>query len=130
MYVLICGGRDYTFTKADTHWLDDLHAQHHFAEVVTGGAGGAETQGRWWAQRRWMPVRIYHAEWMRYGKKAGPYRNASMVKSLLDTQTLEEEIAVIAFPGGPGTADCARQAQQAGIQVWRPRAQRDSKATR
>ena len=51
------------------------------------------------------------------GKAAGPERNRRM----LDTFKPD---GVIAFPGGRGTADCCRAADERAIPVWRPPADR------
>ncbi len=123
MVVLICGGRSYAFTDADTRWLDDLHAQHPFTEVVTGGAGGAETSGLLWARRHDIAIRVFCANWEGHGTAAGSRRNARMLQYLVDKQAMGASIAVIAFPGGRGTADCMRQARHLGVQVWRPMTQ-------
>jgi hypothetical protein len=57
---------------------------------------------------------IFPADWERYGKRAGPIRNAEMVKAGADV--------VLAFPlpGGRGTQHTIRLAREAGIpvKVW------------
>lgn len=66
-----------------------------------------------------MNVVRFPADWKRYGKSAGPMRNAEMLR-------LQKPDLVLAFPGGTGTADCCRQAKALGIRVLK--AQRDGRA--
>ncbi len=47
-------------------------------QVVEGEASGTDTHSRWWAQERGIPVAAMPADWQRYGKSAGPRRNAAM----------------------------------------------------
>lgn len=48
--------------------------------VMTGGAEGVDACGSAWARERFIPVRVYHADWKRYGRAAGPLRNRQMAK--------------------------------------------------
>jgi hypothetical protein len=66
-----------------------------------------------WAERNLIPVKRYPADWDKHGKAAGPIRNQQMVD--------KAPSYMIAFPGGAGTRDCARRADEAGIQVFIPR---------
>ena len=52
-----------------------------------------------------------------HDKAAGPIRNAAMLDDLLQDQARGEDIAVLVFPGGPGTKDMRRQAQATGVPV-------------
>jgi len=78
--------------------------------VIEGGAPGADRQARLWAANQNIPVDTYPADWKRWGRSAGSRRNADMLQAGAE--------AVLAFPGGPGTADMVYQAQQSGIPVW------------
>lgn len=66
-----------------------------------------------WAERNMIPTRRYPADWDKHGKAAGPIRNQMMVDKAPNY--------MVAFPGGNGTRDCARRADEAGIQVFIPR---------
>jgi len=50
--------------------------------VVSGGARGADCMGAAWGEaERWIDeVRVYPAEWNKYGKSAGYKRNQLIVK--------------------------------------------------
>lgn len=67
-----------------------------------------------------MEVGVYRADWRRYGDAAGPIRNERMLRE-------EDPLLLVAFPGGPGTADCCLAAAQMGIRTTRAGAlQRDT----
>lgn len=109
MRVIICGGRDYRLTHADTTWLRTLQCALPITEVVLGRGRGCDQDAEWWAHQHYLPVTLFPAEWERYGRAAGPIRNQQMV---------EYAEGCIAFPGGRGTADCLHRAQAAGLPVW------------
>ena len=68
----------------------------------------------WWAERRDIPCLRVPAEWSKLGRKAGPIRNALMLR-------LGQPNLVLAFPGGMGTRNMTDQAIAAGIAVeWAP----------
>lgn len=79
--------------------------------VIHGGARGADTHAGWAATAVDIPVAVYPADWATHGRRAGPIRNAQMLAE-------GRPDAVLAFPGGRGTADMVRQARAAGVPVW------------
>lgn len=48
-------------------------------EIVSGGARGADKLGEKYAREKNYPIKSFPAEWQKYGKSAGPIRNAKMV---------------------------------------------------
>ena len=122
-YVILCGGRDHPrFTERQRDWLDSLHAAHPFIEVITGGASGADEEGRDWARSRGVNCVTFWPNWMKFGQRAGPERNARMLRYIMarSFHVKHDYLAlalVIAFPGGRGTADMCRQAREAGVEV-------------
>ena len=107
---IIAGGREYRFTEGDRAWLDSLNLKL----VITGGARGADTEAENWATERGIPVRVFPADWDKYGKRAGPTRNQQMAEYLL---SLPPSRRVILFPGGRGTANMKKQAEKLGLKV-------------
>lgn len=107
MKVIIAGGRTFN----DLGALDRAIEASGFeiTEVITGGARGADTLAIRWAKAHDIPVSVYWAQWDIYGKRAGPLRNWRM------TQFAE---ALIALPGGLGTADMIMQARRKGLPVF------------
>lgn len=124
MKVLICGGRDYndwnTFRdKLETIALErfprlpeDEYGNWLYGPVtiIHGGARGADSLADQWAVVNWCTIQEFHAEWEKYGKRAGYVRNAQML-------TEGKPDLVIAFPGGKGTAMMVKLAKEAGVEV-------------
>jgi hypothetical protein len=74
--------------------------------VVSGGAKGVDSMAERWAKDNSLPMKIYEANWNKYGKSAGPIRNTLIV---------EDCSHVVAFPGaGTGTRDTIRKAELDG----------------
>jgi hypothetical protein len=80
--------------------------------IIHGGATGADTLAQAYANDRVIPTLVFKADWDKYGRAAGPKRNAAMLKQ-------GKPDLVIAFPGGKGTADMVRRAEAAGVPVRR-----------
>lgn len=80
-------------------------------EIVVGGARGADELASEVASALGFAVEVYHADWRRFGRRAGPIRNARMLIE-------GKPDLVLAFNlGTPGTEDMMRQARQAGLEV-------------
>lgn len=121
--IIVCGGRNYADEGRVFQVLDVLHAERRICHVHAGGAKGADSLAIRWcnAQPMMLPdgtlsgnvpgYSIHYAEWRKEGRAAGPRRNARMLCAS-PAPTL-----VVAFPGGPGTSDMARQARKAGVEV-------------
>lgn len=109
MKAIIAGGRDYVATDATWRFLDDAHRFYPITEVVSGCARGADAAGERWAEMRGIPIRRFPADWNKHGKGAGPIRNQEMA---------EYADALIAFPGGRGTADMVRRAKDRKLLVF------------
>lgn len=120
--ILVTGGRTY----ADAAKVDEVlgtilvraamaHPNEECPMVVRhGDATGADRLAKEWCEANGVPddpFPVVMSEWRRYGKAAGPIRNARMIAEP-PTPDL-----VVAFPGNDGTADCVRQAREAGIPV-------------
>lgn len=108
MKAIIAGGREFVPTDATWRFLDEAHARLGISEVVSGGARGADAAGERWAEMRSIQVRRFPADWDRHGKAAGPLRNQQMA---------DYADALIAFPGGHGTADMRRRAEKKGLRI-------------
>lgn len=107
MTVLICGGRNHNVRPERIHEV--VHALD-VEVLINGGSTGIDESARNWAKNHRVHVARVDPYWS-HGPKAGPMRNAAMLKLKPDL--------VIAFDGGPGTADMVRQAELAGVEVRR-----------
>lgn len=106
MKLIIAGGRNYRFSQADYLELNRLDG---VSEVITGGCTGADDDGQLWAEGHCINVRLFLADWKRYGKAAGPIRNRYMAQ-------YADALAV--FPGGRGTSNMVSEAEKAGLTIY------------
>ena len=111
MKVLVCGGRSFDDLPLFDRRMDELHQRYKFTAVVHGGASGADTMAQFWAGFNGLPIEVYHANWKKHGKAAGPIRNQRMIDEA-------KPDVVVAFAGGRGTADMKKRALAAGIGVF------------
>ena len=100
---------DDLFDKEDMEYLDRIHSNIQITEVISGGALGADRGGEEWARSKGIPVRVFRAEWGKYGFAAGPMRNREMAKYA---------DAVVLFPVGRGTTNMKKMAEQYGLVVF------------
>jgi predicted Rossmann-fold nucleotide-binding protein len=122
MKVLVCGGRHYAARGKVFRFLDDLQRRLGglITHIVTGSATGADSHAEAWAEARGMQRVLCPANWGFYGRRAGPIRNALMLRLLMKSQDdkgLDTSDFVVAFPGGPGTEDMVTRARAAGWTV-------------
>ena len=110
MKVLVCGGRDYKDWNFFKEVMLATHRRRQITSIIHGNALGADTMAQIWAEREKIEVTKFQAEWRKYGKRAGPLRNARMLSD-------GKPDLVIAFPGGRGTSDMIKQAKAAGVEV-------------
>jgi hypothetical protein len=109
--LIVCGGRNYADREHVFAVLDDIHAKRTIALIIEGDAAGADRLAREWAQERGVPFQTEKPDWIQLGRRGGPARNERMLS--LDPD------GVVAFPGGRGTADMIRQAEELGYPVMR-----------
>lgn len=106
--VLVCGGRDYQNMRKVARVLDALEPRPTL--IIQGGAFGADACASEWAYTRNVLEHQFPADWKKHGRAAGPIRNQQMIDQ-------GKPDLVVAFPGGPGTADMVRRAKAAGVKV-------------
>lgn len=114
MKILVCGGRNLDSSEVQNILDRDLvlYLSAPITRVIHGGARGADTGGAQWGRANRIPVSEYKANWDVYGKSAGVRRNQQMIDE-------GKPDYVVAFPGGRGTADMIRRAEQHNIPVIR-----------
>lgn len=82
--LVIAGGRgfnDYNHLSEEvSKYINDLNVESpEDLEIIVGGAKGADTLGKEYAQRNFIPYTLIKADWDKHGKSAGYIRNAEMV---------------------------------------------------
>ncbi len=118
-HVGVCGTRDFNdwelFQERMLHfcyWLDDDIVVVHGGQKETIGwmkYAGADYLAQRWACKNWYSQIVFHAEWSKYKKAAGPIRNREMAEHLK-----EQGGVLIAFWDGDstGTFDMIQQAKR------------------
>lgn len=125
--LLVTGGRKYGIATAHKPveqawaerrraaiWLTRIDAEEGIAGIVHGDAPGGDTFAERWCWLYGVPTRRYPVDQRLDGPwpGAGPRRNARM----LNAERFNVS-RVLAFPGGPGTADMCRRAREIGLVV-------------
>jgi len=110
--IIACGGRDFSDRDFVYRILDKVHAQKTIGFLIQGGQKGADRLAAEWSFDRGVRMISIPAEWKVHGGAAGPMRNREMLEY--------GPTAVVAFPGGRGTASMIGIAKKAGIFVWEP----------
>ena len=126
--VLVCGGRSFNNYDAVFKRLDQLNKMRGpFEAVIHGAAKGADRIAGLWAIKNRVIQEQFPAKWSdlsapgadirvgvygEYNANAGTDRNQLMID-------VGKPDAVVAFPGGSGTADMVRRAHLAKIEVIR-----------
>jgi len=113
--IVVCGSRHFQnyplLRKAvgDTIALVRAERPNSQIVIVSGCARGADQLGERFAAENGLSVERFAANWARFGRGAGPKRNAEMAKVAN---------LVIAFPVGAskGTKNMIKQAQKKGIE--------------
>lgn len=110
--ILICGDRNWSDQRSIEAFVNLLPRD---AVVIEGGAPGADTLAGLCAITAGLSLLVYPADWRRYGRAAGPIRNAQMLDEGQPTEVhyFHDSIAT-----SRGTANMVRQAQKRGIPVF------------
>lgn len=117
MEIIVTGGRDYEDKARVFQVLDDLIVRPTL--IIQGGATGADSLAKLWAQTRNVPWKTYFADWnwktyfadwKAYGPSAGPRRNKIMLLA-------HPGAKVLVFPGDRGTKNCRETAESLGYDV-------------
>ena len=108
--VIIAGTRDFSDYALPRSFADQTLAGAEDVEIVSGGARGADALGERYARERGYALKVFPAEWKKWGRAAGPIRNGQMA-GYAD--------ALIAIWDGrsAGTRDMIRRAEEKGIPV-------------
>lgn len=81
--VIIAGSRDFTDYEVlekicDKLLVNKISDTNIEVEIVSGGARGADALGERYAKNRNFGLKIFPADWDKFGKSAGYRRNAEM----------------------------------------------------
>jgi len=109
MKVIIAGGRDYH--EYDTLLEAIKDSGFDITTVISGGAKGVDALGEQYAEGMNIPLNVYHADWERNGRAAGPIRHRMMA---------DNGDALIAISDGEsrGTKNMIETATKLGLLVY------------
>lgn len=121
MRVLVTGSRAWPDPVRVSHELTHLYLQHGPYVLVHGAcATGADAAAHHWYEIAGADLgctEVRHpADWTKYGKRAGPLRNAEMVKAGADL------VLAFFFADSRGTRHTVDLARAAGIEIKEVRA--------
>jgi hypothetical protein len=76
--VIIAGGRDFQDWDKLVEVCDRAFKDYKQIEIVSGAANGADKLGERYANERGHLIKLFPADWDKYGKSAGYRRNAEI----------------------------------------------------
>ncbi len=111
--IIVCGGTDFSDYEFFRASLEKLFEDYEDIRIVSGHAKGADTFAEKYAADNQIPIRVFPAEWEKYGRAAGPIRNRTMLD-----YAKEETPVVVAFWDGrsPGTGNMLKEAMAADVE--------------
>lgn len=82
MKIAIVGSRGFDNYELLCNMVDMLIERKKLSdvEIVSGGARGADELAERYAKERQMPIKIFHAQWLKHPKSAGFIRNSDIWK--------------------------------------------------
>jgi len=108
MKVLVCGSRHFN----NLPFIEGVLDAYPITTIIEGEARGVDSIARAYAERRGLDVLSFPAQWDKYGKSAGPIRNAQMLK-----EGLPELVIAFRGPNSRGTQNMIDQSTKAGVPV-------------
>jgi SLOG family YspA-like protein len=105
---LICGDRHWNDSRA----IDkELKKYPNLKLVIEGGADGADKLGRYAAERKGIQACTFHANWVYYGKPAGPIRNGNQIRFIKPDIVLAFHSRITHSKGTKNMIDIAKKAK-------------------
>ena len=114
--IIVAGGRDFNNYILLSQTLDAILKRYTFSEmqIVSGCCRGADALGEQYARKHGIPIKRFPADWLVYGKAAGPIRNRKMAEYAAECDGM-----LVAFWDGKsrGTASMIRLAEKYELQI-------------
>lgn len=108
MRVIVAGSRDITDLAVVEQAIQK--SGFHVTELVSGGAKGVDRLGETWAKERNIAVTVFKPDWKRYGRGAGPRRNAAMAE-------YADGLVAVWDGRSRGTKSMIEQAEKRGLAI-------------
>ena len=101
-YYLVAGSRSFDDYDLLSKELDQLRNNDPDICIVSGGAKGADSLAERYANEHGLNLKVFSANWAKYGRSAGYIRNAKMHKFI---SSFENRICIAFWDGASkGTA--------------------------
>lgn len=135
--VLVTGGRHFTYRQYVFRRMALLAQSYKIAVIIHGAASGADRLAAEWAKSVNIPTLPFQADWrnishpkakVRMDSRGIAYDATSGIRRNQTMLDVGRPDLVIAFPGGPGTADMVQRAKKAGIPVLIAAEMQDAKS--
>jgi predicted Rossmann-fold nucleotide-binding protein len=114
MKIIVAGSRDITNYDSVKKAIKIGRSffEGEITEIVSGGCRGVDQLGELFAFYNDLPIKLFEAQWKKYGRAAGPIRNKEMAKYA--------DGLIALLPGGEsrGTKNMIELAQKANIPVF------------
>lgn len=81
MRLAVIGSRTFTDYKKLEEVLDGYALLNPITEIISGGAKGVDKLAEQYSKARAIPIKVYPAEWDKYGRSAGYRRNTLIVNN-------------------------------------------------
>lgn len=81
MKLIIAGSRDIFLSEEELFEIvDKLGILYRIREIVSGHASGVDSSGERFAREYGIKLKVFEADWQKYGGLAGPRRNREMAE--------------------------------------------------
>jgi hypothetical protein len=109
--IVVTGSRNFS----DESFVFSVLRKIDFETMYVGDASGVDYIAAKFARENNRNLVVFSANWKEFGRSAGPKRNLEMLKAAKDKNN--EDLALLAFPGGKGTANCISLARKLGLKI-------------
>jgi hypothetical protein len=113
MRLLVIGGRHFDEVVLVLDVLSQLHRHYAIGALIRQATPGAESYAGYWAGLHGVHEIVFIPYLRRKGSFSDHERNTRML-------TEGKPDALVAFPGGKGTADMVKKAKTYGLAIWKP----------
>lgn len=114
MNLCIVGCRDYSDYGYFTKKVNEIVAGRPIAQIISGGASGADAMAEKYANDNRINVRVFPANWNKRGRAAGPIRNGEMADYV---KSVNGEVIAFWDNKSTGTKNMIGHCQRLGIAV-------------
>ncbi|MCR5105611.1 MAG: DUF2493 domain-containing protein [Eubacterium sp.] len=116
MKVVIAGLRGFNDYEIFKVKMEQLFQDNEIdvTEIVSGGASGVDAMAERYANEKRISVKVFNADWKKYGRGAGPVRNKEMA------EYVGEKGALIAFWDykSKGTGSMIKIAEKMNLKIF------------